>query len=114
MANPQNLPPEIADALARGNMIEAIKLVRQQQKGLGLAEAKGLVEALQRQGNVKVNVTTTMRAARKPAGLSPGFEQHAGLSPGEVPRGAGLQAVGAIVIAVVIAVIAAVWLLKPG
>ena len=110
MANPQDLPPEAADALARGNVIEAIRILRQ-QKNIGLAEAKGLLEAMQRQGNVKVNVTTNMRTvARRPAAPGPGFEQHAGLSPGEVPRGGGLSAVAVVVLLVVIAVGAAIWL----
>lgn len=109
MADPRNLPPEVADALARGNVIEAIKLVRQ-QKNIGLAEAKALIDALQRQGNVKVNVTTNMRTvARRPAAPGPGSEQHPGLSPGEVPR-SGAPAVAAIVLIVVIAVGFAIYL----
>lgn len=38
------LPPAALDALARGNKLEAVKLVRE-ASGLGLAEAKDLVDA---------------------------------------------------------------------
>jgi hypothetical protein len=108
MANPQNIPPEVADALARGNLIEAIKVLRQ-QKNLGLAEAKGLIETLQKQGNVKVNVTTTVRTVKKsPPGTV--IEQHPGLSPGEVPRGNPARTLGVIVVLVVIAIGIAIYL----
>ena len=85
MADPQHLPPEVADALAKGHVIEAIKLLRQ-QRNLGLAEAKALVDAaLQKQGDVKVNMKTNVRAVSRPAPRA-GMERHPGLSPGEVPR----------------------------
>jgi ribosomal protein L7/L12 len=44
MPQPQTLPPEVIQALERGQLIEAIKLLRQ-ARGLGLAEAKHAVEA---------------------------------------------------------------------
>ena len=114
---PPSIPPQVRAALERGNLIEAIKLMRQQMPQLGLAEAKALIEALQKQG-VKVNVQTHVKTT---VGKSPGatvmHHEHApmptglphgtpGLSPGEVPRmspSAGL--VGAII--AVVAVIAA-------
>jgi ribosomal protein L7/L12 len=37
------LPPEVIDAIRRGNPIEAIKLLR--ARGLGLAEAKAYIDA---------------------------------------------------------------------
>jgi hypothetical protein len=43
---PGELPPEALAALARGSKIEAIKIVRETQ-GLGLKEAKELVDAWQ-------------------------------------------------------------------
>jgi hypothetical protein len=75
----QNLPPQVADALAKGNLIAAIKNLREQKPNLGLAEAKALIEAIQRQqgGNVKMNVKTAVKAA-----ASPGMHQH---SPPQSP-----------------------------
>lgn len=44
MANPPpSLPPGVAEALARGNLIEAIKLFR--SSGMGLKQAKDAVDA---------------------------------------------------------------------
>jgi ribosomal protein L7/L12 len=44
MANPGgSLPPKVVEALNKGNLIEAIKLMRS-VSGLGLAEAKSMVE----------------------------------------------------------------------
>ncbi len=57
------LPVNVADALRRGNKIEAIKLLRQ-QTGLGLKEAKDAIEA---SDEGRVTNTNT-------------------LAPGEVPR----------------------------
>ncbi len=72
------LPPQAVDALRRGNKIEAIKLLRQ-ASGLGLAEAKGIIDRL---------------------------DQTTGLSPGEVPRGAG-GAFGTVIL--VAAAAAGIW-----
>lgn len=108
MNDPQDLPPEVADALAKGNVIEALKLVRA-QKNIGLAEAKSLVEALQKQGNVRVNVKTTVRTRRKPA-ANPATEQRAGLSPGEVPRSGAGPVIAVIVLLVLVAIGVAVYL----
>jgi hypothetical protein len=113
MADPQ-VPPEIAAALEKGNLIEAIKLLRQ-QKNLGLAEAKGMVEALQKQakasgGNVKVNVKAapTVRMAYKaPAHVGP--ERRPGLSPGEEPRGGGFPAVVAVIALALVALAVAAY-----
>jgi ribosomal protein L7/L12 len=49
MSQPQVLPPEVIQALERGKLIDAIKLLRQ-TRGLGLAEAKQAVEAHARGG----------------------------------------------------------------
>ena len=100
MADPQ-VPPEIATALEKGNLIGAIKLLRQ-RKNIGLAEAKGMVEAMQRQaqargGDVKVNVKTTVRTVHTPT-RPVGIERRPGLSPGEVPRGGGAPLIAAVVI----------------
>ena len=49
MAEPgKTLPPDVAAALSRGNVIEAIKLLRTKHT-VGLAEARALLEALQKQ-----------------------------------------------------------------
>jgi ribosomal protein L7/L12 len=77
------LPPDAARALARGDKIEAIKLVRA-ETGLGLKQAKDWVDA---QGSTP----------RMPTGLS----------PGEVPRHEGL--VGWIL--AVVAIVAVGWFL---
>ena len=71
-AAPGGFPPAAADALRRGNKIEAIRLVREHQ-GIGLKEAKDLVE---QQAQLIVPTVDS---------LSP----RNGLSPGEVPRGGG-------------------------
>ncbi|NRF69872.1 ribosomal protein L7/L12 [Aquincola sp. S2] len=65
-------PPAAIDALRRGNKIEAIRIVRE-HRGLGLKEAKDLVEA-----HEQMLVPTV-------DSLSP----RNGLSPGEVPRTGG-------------------------
>lgn len=77
------LPPEAAQAMARGNKIQAIKLVRE-HTGLGLKEAKDLVEA-----HEEASPRTGHGAA------VPG-------APGEVPRssGAGGLVIGVLVLAV--------------
>jgi hypothetical protein len=74
------LPPDAAQALARGDKIGAIKLVRA-ETGLGLKEAKEWVEA------------------RAPSPRVP-----TGLAPGEVPRHDGL--LGWALVIVVIAAVA--------
>ena len=43
---PAPLPPEVAEALRQGNKVEAIKRLRA-QTGLGLKEAKDVVDAAQ-------------------------------------------------------------------
>jgi len=119
MPDPQ-VPPEIAAALEKGNLIEAIKLLR--QKGIGLAEAKGMIEALQRQaaasgGNVKVNVKTTMRTTAAPVRRAPAprpaarpvaghGETH--LGPGQVPRGGNSAMAIALLVIAGLAIAAAI------
>ena len=82
---------------------------------MGLAEAKAMIEALQRQaqsksgGNVKVNVKTTVRTVRKPAAPA-GIERRAGLSPGEQPRGGGLPAMAVVILLVLVVLGVAIYL----
>ena len=71
-AMPGSFPPAAADALRRGNKIEAIRLVREHH-GIGLKEAKDLVE----QHEQMIVPTVASLAPRD------------GLSPGEVPRSSG-------------------------
>ena len=91
-------------ALAQGNKIEAIKLLRQATK-LGLAEAKGIIDAL--------DAAHARGAQSPPKTIHPHAAHHfpgrpGGLSPGEVPRSGGGGAVIAIV-AIVAAALGA-WL----
>ena len=71
-AVPGSFPPAAADALRRGNKIEAIRLVREHH-GIGLKEAKDLVEQ-----QAQLIVPTVDSLAPRD-----------GLSPGEVPRSSG-------------------------
>ncbi len=121
---PPSIPPQVRAALESGNLIQAIKLMREQMPQLGLAEAKSLVDALQRQGvkvNVKTNVKTPVRSAphAQPAHVvAP--HHHApmpdglptaspGLSPGEVPRTSASAALMFVAIAIFAVIAAAVY-----
>jgi hypothetical protein len=122
----QNLPPQVADALAKGNLIAAIKYLREQKPNLGLAEAKALIEAIQRQqgGNVKMNIKTAVKAAASPgmhqhsppqspphspphAAMTPSMDPH--ISPGEMPRTSGSAGFAMLVIAIAVVIAAAVY-----
>jgi hypothetical protein len=123
----QNLPPQIADAIAKGNLIEAIKYLRQNKPQLGIAEAKAVIEAIQRQqqGGGKVNLNVNAKAAVKnsatptamPPHSTPHVPHHAPISPsmdprvspGEIPRTSGGAVFLGIVAAIVVVVIAAVY-----
>jgi len=129
MADPlQNLPPQVTAALERGNLIHAIKLLREQRPQMGLAEAKALLEALQKQGNAKVivktNVSTSVQHAAKPhaapvphAPGPQGHRQHADpppsmdphVSPGEVPRTSNSAAFFGVVVAIAAVIAAAAF-----
>jgi hypothetical protein len=50
--SPGQVPPQVADALKRGEKIQAIKLYRE-ATGAGLKDAKEFVEAIQRLGGGK-------------------------------------------------------------
>lgn len=94
------LPPKAVDALRAGNKIEAIKHVRE-ATGVGLAEAKALVEAYEKGGAAHVPFRPHPHAhVPRPAAT--------GLSPGEVPPSSAWKMV-AVVLA--IAVVALAWLL---
>ena len=85
------LPAEIVDALRQGRLIEAIKLLRQQQ-GLGLKEAKELIDLARGQLAARSLASESMQAAPPspphPAASSPTHPSSLldGYAPGEVPR----------------------------
>lgn len=100
MADLKTLPPDVAAALSRGNVIEAIKLLRTKYN-VGLAEARALLEALQKQAaHAQIHGQGQAKPHAKPAphipsGMKPGhhhphtaatlhIDPH--LSPGEVPN----------------------------
>jgi hypothetical protein len=97
------LPLEAIAALRRGNKIEAIKLLRE-KSGMGLAEAKSVVDAFDK---MRAGVDSMKTVLRPKVGGSDPTQTHAGLSPGEVPRGGAPWAV-ALAIAV-LAVLAILW-----
>jgi ribosomal protein L7/L12 len=96
-STPAGLPPGAQRALRDGLKIEAIKLTRE-HTGLGLKEAKDLVEAYER----------TMPAT--PDGLSP----ESGLSPGEVPRSSGRFWWIVFILAVAAGLVWRFWFHDPG
>ncbi len=90
------LPPDVVDALRRGNKIEAIKRLRT-ATGLGLAEAKDRIDSYEL-AHPRTSGGVTISAPI--AGHAPG------LSPGQVTNtGQGLR----VVIGVALAALAA-WL----
>jgi len=87
------LPPEVVDAWRHGDKFEAIKRLRT-ATGLGLAEAKAALEALDRQRTGTVGMASRAHSHAPPSGLS----------PGEVPRTTGgLWAVALVIVVLVLA-----------
>jgi len=115
MADTHNIPPQVLQAVQRGNLIEAIKFLRQHKPQLGLAEAKALIEAIQRQANVPALVQKAQ--ARVEGGMHPHGPAHPipssmmnpHVSPGEVPRTGSGSVFAVMVIAIVVVVAAAVY-----
>ena len=109
MADPRNLPPEVIALLKSGNKIQAIKLLRE-RTGLGLADAKGHVDAHEgSDGQSPVSYDTSDHMSRPSVGATRArpstYVKRDGLSPGEVPRTNGaLQ-----VVIFVAALAAATW-----
>ena len=91
----RQFPPEVLEALKRGNKIEAIKLLRAAAK-VGLAEAKTVVDALQN-SQAGIAPAAPPPAAKRPNvgiahkhhAINPNLVRRPGLSPGEVPREGG-------------------------
>jgi hypothetical protein len=114
---PKQLPPDVAAALSRGNLIEAIKLLRGKYN-IGLAEAKALLESLQKQAQAGAAATTAARA-KAHAGMNPMHAQHqhavaiaphpSHLSPGEMPRTSSSAFFAAVVVAVLFLAGAAIY-----
>ena len=106
MADRNSLPPEVIEAILRGNKIEAIKLLREAMR-LGLAEAKSIVEAHETITGAKAKGQPPPKP--KPAREVRTYSRHRDqeLSPGEEPRSSA-SPFG--VILAIVAVIAAAWL----
>jgi hypothetical protein len=103
MANPpKSLPPEVIDALRRGNKIEAIRRLRTATH-LGLAEAKDQVDEyeLETAADRPMSSNAASSAVRVPYATATPRDPK--LSPGEVPRTShGLTLVMLIVAAAIV------------
>ena len=86
-----NLPPDVVEALRKGQKVEAIKRLRATTK-IGLAEAKALIDALEK---TQVVVAAKPVAPRSVADVARG--KH--LGPGEVPRSSSSGAAAVAMIA---------------
>jgi hypothetical protein len=107
MADRNSLPPQVLEALKRGNKIEAIKLLREAM-AVGLAEAKSVVEAHGMvSGDAPPKQKPQARAMHRPVRTNTGRPREDDLSPGEEPRSAASPL--GIVVAIA-AVVAAAWL----
>ena len=113
MADRNSLPPQVIEALKRGNKIEAIKLLREAMR-LGLAEAKSVVDALDAiSGSTPTPAPKPQSKLKPQAHPKPRPVRHTGrpreddLSPGEEPRSSA-SLVGIII--AIAAVVAAAWL----
>jgi len=115
MSDTHNIPPQVIQAVQRGNLIEAIKYLRQHKPQLGLAEAKALIEAIQRQGNVPALVQKAQARVEQrthphsPPHAIPSAAMNPNLSPGEVPRTGSGSVFAGIVIAIVVVLAAAFY-----
>lgn len=100
---PYQFPAEAIDALRRGDTMGAIKAVHAATGG-GLAEAKAMVEYMQRTGAKEVVPNPVAMAVPPPPRAS-------GLAPGEVPReGAGAGKWIVVLILAAAAIGAVLWL----
>ena len=97
-----SLPPGVADALRRGQKIEALKRLRE-SRSLGLAEAKSLLDAL-----LDARPQPEKHAPKAGMQAAPLVTRRPGLSPGEVPR-SGSEAGALVLIAVAIAAAFLLW-----
>ena len=113
MADRNPLPPVVLEALRRGDKVVAIKLLREMTK-LGLAEAKGMIDALEAH---EMGKGTAARPPAPSSGRDGMPHAHAllrprpredDLSPGEVPR--SMPFAGIAVMIAVAAIVLGVWL----
>jgi len=128
----KTVPPEVIEALKRGDKAAALKLLMPGGKISNLKDVMQLLQSLQESGvvkNLKVNVDTNVKvAAGRPGGnppvplatrpghgpahgVAPSVSSHPGLAPGEVPR-TGSAGAFAFVAVLVAAALAAWFFLK--
>ena len=102
--------PAILEALRKGHKIEAIKLLRQ-ASGLGLAEAKYMVERYEKGGMVSSGKEGGPAVgAKQPVISATAYRGRPGLSPGQVAPSEG-GPIAFVVIALIAAAVAAFVLL---
>lgn len=106
---PIKLSEEAIQALQRGDLVRAIKDIRQ-STGVGLAEAKAIAEMMQQsmpaEGSVGDRVASLSRAFHRGTGApQPG----SGLAPGQVASGGGAMKWVALVLLAVGAIAAALY-----
>ncbi|SRR5260221_5080852 len=82
-----SLPPDVIDALNKGRLIEAIKLLRT-GNGIGLKEAKDIIDSHIRRAGAPVGSQVAKdAAAASQRRMIADHSTASGYSPGEVPRG---------------------------
>src|SRR5580693_6556592 len=95
MADPKNIPPEVAELLRKGDKMGAMKLMLQTAARSGQVDSAASHATSDHMARPQVPV---------PRATPPGYVRRVGLSPGEVPRpDSSVQAV--IVIAAIAAAI---------
>ena len=101
----QTLPPEVLEALRKGNKIEAVKRLREAAK-IGLAEAKGRIDTVENAPARRSLPVHVERPLPTPAQVASGSH----LGPGEVPPSSSGSTFMAIAIAA--AAFTAWWYLR--
>jgi hypothetical protein len=113
MAQPvPNVPPQVVEALKRGDLMGAFKFLRQHYPKMGLVEIKAMVEALQKDAKAKAAAGSGQPGSAKAphAGMHGGHHHPAQtaatvhidprLSPGEEPRTGSGNFFAAVVLAI--------------
>jgi hypothetical protein len=104
--------PAILEALRKGHKIEAIKLLRQ-ASGLGLAEAKYMVERYEKGGMVSSDKQAGPDVgAKQPVLSANAYRPRPGLSPGQVAPSSGGPIAAVVVIALIAAAMAGYFLVR--
>jgi hypothetical protein len=78
-----SLGPDVLDALRKGRTIDAIKFLRT-EKGIGLKEAKDIIDAHLRSASARADFREAKAAVKTVQPVATATP--AGCSPGEVPR----------------------------